>query len=566
MQRIRDYGASEQMEHRLYVMREMVTLAEAIGFSDSCICLIETIEQLIYDKEVTVKLKLAENFTQLALYLFKVGGSDNRQMIFSKIIPIFSELLLDRDSQVREVATASFLNLAENLDGPAIIQGIVPFLDKLYNEGEDNKVLSITLLNKIAKNLGKEYTISDILPTLQNKILLDTLYRVRVAMVNSMPSLFEVIGIEETTNTLFSIYQELAKDEIWSVRKACADILGALAKSITLSKCTEELVPIFEAFATDNSRWVRTAAYSSLGLIISIAKPLKPSLVDTFCKLAIDTPQTEYCDIEHPRICAYSFPAVLDTLGPDGWKQLEETYILLACSAQKEVRKTIACSLHVVANISGEAKTEQLLLPIFESYLNDFEEIKKETLKNFVNFLKKIQMEKRKNFLWVLEEVQHSDVDWRLRKIIGQQIGELSLLFDSNTTYNEITPYFFGLVQDPVAKIRKITLSQAGKIVESLSSSTQKRNDFLKRVIELGISPSYQHRIIFSKICGKIAHSVEPEIFKQQLLPPLLKLAQDNVINCQIITRETLNELVSLAPYKTNPLISSALNKRQPDK
>jgi len=84
-------------------------------------------------------------------------------------------------------------------------------------------------------------------------------------------------------------------------------------------------------------------------------------------------------------------------------------------------------------------------------------------------------MEKRKNYLYLLDEIQNTCVNWRLRKIIGRQIGDLAELYDAQTVFTDIVPYFIALIQDSVAKIRKSTLPQITKILDSLKSLPNKK-------------------------------------------------------------------------------------------
>ena len=51
--------------------------------------------------------------------------------------------------------------------------------------------------------------------------------------------------------------------------------------------------------------------------------------------------------------CAYNFPAVLLTIGPERWDELSEIHENFANNGQIRVRKTIASSLYQVARIIG---------------------------------------------------------------------------------------------------------------------------------------------------------------------------------------------------------------------
>lgn len=56
----------------------------------------------------------------------------------------------------------------------------------------------------------------------------------------------------------------------------------------------------------------------------------------------------------HRRICAFCFPAVLQTIGVTRWPEVRELYHALVLSRSNKVKQTLACSLHEVARILGD--------------------------------------------------------------------------------------------------------------------------------------------------------------------------------------------------------------------
>jgi hypothetical protein len=85
--------------------------------------------------------------------------------------------------------------------------------------------------------------------------------------------------------------------------------------------------------------------------------------------------------------------AVLLTVGAARWNELSDTYFLLVKDPQVltllyryavidvtivlqvKVRRTLSCSLHEVARILGPEVTQSTLLPTFEAFLKDLEEV-----------------------------------------------------------------------------------------------------------------------------------------------------------------------------------------------
>lgn len=112
-------------------------------------------------------------------------------------------------------------------------------------------------------------------------------------------------------------------------------------------------------------------------------------LVDHFISM-IRPDLAQRVDGEIALYCAYSLPAVALTLGSKNWNVLKDTTELLATYAQHKVRKTIASSLHDLALILGPDLASDSLIPIFDSFIVDVDEVRIGILKNLAHFLRVI--------------------------------------------------------------------------------------------------------------------------------------------------------------------------------
>jgi len=237
----------------------------------------------------------------------------------------------------------------------------------------------------------------------------------------------------------------------------------------------------------------------------------------------------------------------------------------LANNQQKQVRKSIASSLHIIAGMVGEKITSEILVPIFENYLRDLEEIKLQIMKNFAKFLKLIPTEKRKKYLYLLDEIQNTSGNWRFRNILGKQIGDLAEACDAQTNFTEIVPYFLALIQDPVGKIRRSTWPQITKILDSLKPLPDKKKDFIEKLLLFGNSDSYQYRIIFVKICGVSSNHVDKDSFNG-FIAKLLLLFKDKVPNIRIAVARSLLQILKNQNYSSDTRLIGALNTLKSDK
>jgi serine/threonine-protein phosphatase 4 regulatory subunit 1 len=72
-------------------------------------------------------------------------------------------------------------------------------------------------------------------------------------------------------------------------------------------------------------------------------------------------------DSELRHYCAFSFPAVMQTVGCNRWKEVRELYRSLVTCRSANIKQTLASSLHEIARILGEFKVvEEELVPVFE--------------------------------------------------------------------------------------------------------------------------------------------------------------------------------------------------------
>jgi serine/threonine-protein phosphatase 4 regulatory subunit 1 len=107
---------------------------------------------------------------------------------------------------------------------------------------------------------------------------------------------------------------------------------------------------------------------SSGRLLEDIASPLpepdKAKALDSF-----------YADPSRPLICAFNYPAVALTLGPQLWEShLRSTYLWLATSRDFNVRRTLAASIGELATIMGPERAERDLVTVWRNVVRSEEE------------------------------------------------------------------------------------------------------------------------------------------------------------------------------------------------
>lgn len=74
------------------------------------------------------------------------------------------------------------------------------------------------------------------------------------------------------------------------------------------------------------------------------------------------------------------------------WPYIRLVYLVLPCyisqNFQWKVRRTLAFSIHELALIVGEEITHEDLVPVFDGFLKDLDEVRVGVLKHFSDFLR----------------------------------------------------------------------------------------------------------------------------------------------------------------------------------
>ena len=97
-------------------------------------------------------------------------------------------------------------------------------------------------------------------------------------------------------------------------------------------------------------------------------------LIDHYVSM-IDPSRAQTVDNDIARHCAFSLPAVALTLGRSNWPLIKETYETLANDMQWKVRRTVASSIHELGVILGEEIAAEDLVPIFDGFIKDLDEV-----------------------------------------------------------------------------------------------------------------------------------------------------------------------------------------------
>ncbi|XP_059836354.1 serine/threonine-protein phosphatase 4 regulatory subunit 1 [Hypanus sabinus] len=280
-------------------------------------------------------------------------------------------------------------------------------------------------------------------------------------------------------------------------------------------------------------------------------------LLDQYLSMT-DPSRAQTVDTEITKHCAYSLPGVALTLGRQNWHCLKNTYETLASDVQWKVRRTLAFSIHELAVILGDQLTAADLLPIFNGFLKDLDEVRIGVLKHLYDFLKLLHMDKRREYLYQLQEFMVTDNsrNWRFRYELAEQVILLLELYSPNDVHDYLRHIALSLCSDKVAEVRWISFKLVVEILRKFYTSAAESlavNFMNELTLRFCHCAKWTGRQAFAFICQAIVEEdcMPVNQFAEHLLPSLLGLASDPVPNVRVLLAKALRHTLLEKAYFT---------------
>ncbi|XP_056155646.1 serine/threonine-protein phosphatase 4 regulatory subunit 1 isoform X2 [Lampris incognitus] len=276
-------------------------------------------------------------------------------------------------------------------------------------------------------------------------------------------------------------------------------------------------------------------------------------LLDQYLSMT-EPSRAQTVDTEITRHCAYSLPAVAMTLGRANWSCLRPTYCTLASDMQWKVRRTLAFSLHELALILGEELISEDLLPIFNSFLKDLDEVRIGILKHLYDFFRLLGCDVRRKYLHQLQDflVTDNSRNWRFRSELAEQLVLLLELYSVEEVFDFFRPLALSLSTDQVSSVRETSRRLVTGVMWKLASCKTLQADFLSQLVsKLCHAPKWSHRQTYTTVCQLAVEEecVSVDQFSQVLLVPLLQLSHDPVPNVRALLAKILQRTLLQREY-----------------
>ncbi|CCW69167.1 unnamed protein product [Phytomonas sp. Hart1] len=566
------YYQSDFSLQRLMLVRELCDTAEYAGYSESAKLIVPLLAQFTADSEPAVRQTLLQQLFPLAEFFIKEGGESGYECLLSTFLPMSFELIVDKNVEVGAAALQTVEALARLVSPEHVQAHLLSVIIALAHDerAEDYRVVAARLFNDLAPVLGEEYCTTVVLQELE-LLSNDSSFSVRKTVGACLGRMCCVLkNSAAAQKVIVSLYLNLCQDDIWGVRQACVDSIEELSQGLPEEVRIEHLLPAFQQLLEDNSRWVRDRAYGALGCLIHTLKneDIDPELLQLYTNMAF---QSENGDCELSEYCAYSFPAIVQAIGPGRWDEVQDAYCTMLKDVQWKVRKSLAYSLHVVAKILGTEITEKSLVPAFHLLLSDLDDIKLGVVLSVEKFLQVVTPSTLNDLIPVLCHVPLESENWRLRNEVAKRIGDVGVLLEpSNPTLNMATSLVIRLLDDSVMEVRASTYRPAAVLLNHLAKDQQLRDSisstnstfisYLNTIIRLADRMSFQGRQMFAYVTQQTAEIGANDVVEQFLLDGLLRLTSDSVSNVRLVIQRVMQEtFLRLPAWKDHPKITTIM-------
>ncbi|XP_043395816.1 serine/threonine-protein phosphatase 4 regulatory subunit 1 isoform X13 [Chelonia mydas] len=237
----------------------------------------------------------------------------------------------------------------------------------------------------------------------------------------------------------------------------------------------------------------------------------------------------------------------------------DDTVSLISDTVEWKVRRTLAFSIHELAVILGDQLTAGDLVPVFNGFLKDLDEVRIGVLKHLHDFLKLLHLDKRREYLYQLQEflVTDNSRNWRFRYELAEQLILLLDLYSARDVYDYLRPIALSLCADKVSSVRWISYKLVSEMVKKLhmASTSTFVVDLMNELVEKFCRcPKWSGRQTFVFICQTVIEDdcLPMDQFAVQLLPHLLHLASDRVPNVRVLLAKTLRQTLLEKEYFLN--------------
>merc|ERR1719436_1693669 len=180
----------------------------------------------------------------------------------TSILPLYLRLLGDQEVEVRTIAAARIAAVAAVSPTKEFLETLMPSMEKLTSPRETSQHVRASLAGSVlglTPIFGPTLTV-DYLINIFLHLIRDESPEVRLKLISTLGELSSVMSVDVLSQSLLPSIKELGKDRQWRVRLAVIDCMPSLAKYMGEAQFTQELNSLLMIWLADQVFSVRAAA------------------------------------------------------------------------------------------------------------------------------------------------------------------------------------------------------------------------------------------------------------------------------------------------------------------
>ncbi|KRY47977.1 Serine/threonine-protein phosphatase 4 regulatory subunit 1, partial [Trichinella britovi] len=238
-------------------------------------------------------------------------------------------------------------------------------------------------------------------------------------------------------------------------------------------------------------------------------------------------------------LASVSFPGVVLALGRSYWYLLKGTFVDFSQNSHQRIRRTLACSMHVLAMILGPDISEVDLVPIFIRLMrDDMDSVRMGALEHLYEFILQLELSGRRPVVANLSAFLESSspTNWRFRQQFVDQLTLVCSLCTLDDVNRYLSPISLTLAIDKVAEIARV-LSYLYKEEKAIDGGITLGDQLAVDVVKsFGKSLQWRRRQSYCKIVGYVLSepSISLDDFKRLFLATFVELLSDKIPHVRI--------------------------------
>ncbi|KAH9952153.1 ARM repeat-containing protein [Amylocystis lapponica] len=423
----------------------------------------------------------------------------------------------------------------------------------------------------LAKVVPDEVVIGSLLP-LFDTLRQDITWHVRHSVLFALPAILSRLPLLQRRALALDVMLALAHDESPTVRSAVLEMLGEVMYTFAddPNGPPHELLNLFTGIR-DPSLQHHAAEHRSPSTVRPAGAESRPESESgwsdySYSETGPSGDSDIYDDPARALVCAFNMPAVALTLGRARWPELRELYRTLAQDHAFKVRRTLAASLGVLADIIGPEQARDDLLGVWLASVQAQEgEVRLKAVECTAVFMTALEDATRMEIVRVLaEQIRAKQLNgWREREEVAKSLGAFVEMSGVEDTL--LRQLLILALEDYVSAVREAAISVVPAFVKAWKGRPDLMSGLSNDLNSLAASDSFRKRTTYVSCKQALILSAEAGSVLENpgFWEGISSLVQDPIVDVRIRVARLLSLISDLYGLDNGSVMSNTLAHAQ---